>query len=108
MKITTLTPKDFQEAIQQDENILLIDVRQPEEWQQEHIADAKLLPLGEVAHKIQDYAQKSGQKIYLYCQRGRRSEQAGLVLLSLGYQDIYQLEGGLEQWKSAGFPCQDS
>jgi rhodanese-related sulfurtransferase len=105
MKINNLSAQDFKQAIE-DNQELIIDVRQPEEWQQEHIAKAKLIPLAEIAHKIQDHAQKSGQKIYLYCQRGRRSEQAGLILLSLGYQEVYQLEGGLEEWKSAGFPCQ--
>jgi len=105
MKIQTLSPQDFQAAIQ-NPNHLLIDVREPQEWQQEHIASATLLPLAELTHKIADHAEKSGQKIYLYCQRGRRSEQAGLMLLSLGYAEIYQLEGGLELWKSQGFPCQ--
>lgn len=105
MKIHNLSPQAFHTAMN-DSKALVIDVREPQEWQQEHIAGANLIPLAEISHKISNHADKPGPKIYLYCQRGRRSEQAGLMLLSLGYTEIHQLEGGLEQWKSAGFPCQ--
>jgi rhodanese-related sulfurtransferase len=105
MKLQSLKPHDFNQHLLQATQIL-IDVRQPEEWQQAHIQGAKLIPLATLPKHLGMDLKDHEQPIYVYCQHGVRSHQAGLLLLSLGYTKVYQLEGGLAQWMAAGFPCQ--
>lgn len=86
---------DRQEAV-------LIDVREPAEYSAEHIDGAKLLPLSRF-----DPAQvpaSNGVKVVMQCKSGMRSRQAADRLLAGGVQEIWQLEGGIEAWKSAGLP----
>jgi rhodanese-related sulfurtransferase len=105
MKLQSLKPQDFHQHLQQQPQIL-IDVRQPEEWQQQRIEGATLIPLATIPKHINQICQTHDQPIYIYCQHGVRSHQACLLLLSLGFEKVFQLEGGLSQWVSAGFPCQ--
>jgi rhodanese-related sulfurtransferase len=107
MKLHSLKPHEFNEQIQ-TQTCLVIDVRQPEEWALQHIAQAKLIPLANLTLEINKHHTNPQQPVYVYCQHGVRSYQAGLLLLSLGYEQVFQLEGGLAQWISSGFPCQSS
>ncbi|MCF4965918.1 rhodanese-like domain-containing protein [Nostoc sp. CMAA1605] len=82
-------------------SILLIDVREPSEYAEEHIPEAKLLPLS----NLQPQQITSEEKpIVLYCRSGNRSAQAGKKLIAAGMNNIYHLQGGLPTWKAAGLP----
>ena len=105
MKLQSLKPQEFNQQIQ-EQGCLVIDVRNPEEWATAHIEHAKLIPLTHLTQDINQYMQRREQPVYVYCQHGVRSHQAGLLLLSLGFEKVYQLEGGLAQWIEAGLPCQ--
>ena len=105
MKLSSLKPEEFNQHITNNVN-LVIDVRQPEEWEQSHISCAKLIPLATLPKEIHKHGADPKNPVYVYCQHGVRSHQAGLMLLSLGYEQVYHLEGGLSQWIGAGFPCQ--
>jgi rhodanese-related sulfurtransferase len=105
MKLQNLKPLEFRQQIEA-ENCLIIDVRNPEEWALAHIEQAKLIPLANLAQNINQHTEDRQNAVYVYCQHGVRSHQAGLLLLSLGFEQVYQLEGGLAQWIGAGLPCQ--
>ena len=105
MKHITITPKELHQIMQQS-SVLLIDVREPDEWQDHHIEGATLIPLATIPNQIDKVCQDRSQPVYLYCQRGRRSHQAALMLLSLGFNHIIELEGGMSDWIDAGLPCQ--
>ena len=96
------------ETLLKQEAPLLIDVRQLDEWNQGHIKGATLVPLDTLPHQIKDVCPDITQTIYLYCQKGRRSHQAALILLSLGYRNVHELEGGIDTWIEAGCPCQSA
>ncbi|NBX85352.1 MAG: rhodanese-like domain-containing protein [Gammaproteobacteria bacterium] len=105
MKLKSVSPQEFQKDMTQ-EVVNVIDVRQPNEWHQAHIQGAKLIPLNQLAQDIGKHCPDPHQTVYVYCQHGVRSHQAGLLLLSLGYEKVIQLQGGLAEWIEAGFPCQ--
>ena len=107
MNIERIDAKDLATLLK-DKSPLLIDVRQTEEWHAGHIKGATLIPLDTLPHNIQNVCPDTTQPIYLYCRRGHRSHQAALILLSLGYQDIHELEGGINTWIEAGYSCQSS
>jgi len=80
---------------------LLVDVRETSEFDKEHIPGALLLPLSafdpELFPIIRD------KKVVLHCAVGKRSESAGKMLINEGFTDIIHMTGGIEDWKKAGF-----
>ena len=81
----------------------LLDVRQPGEYESEHIPGAKLIPLPDLTdgHRQLD----SLKPVIVYCRSGSRSLAAAQLLSGLGFNEIYNLEGGIMGWqgnKAAG------
>ncbi len=84
---------------------LLIDVREPHEWDEAHIAGAKLVPLGTIAERIEELAPDRAQRLIIYCRVGNRSARAADALASeLGYENAASVAGGIEAWRDAGLP----
>jgi sulfur-carrier protein adenylyltransferase/sulfurtransferase len=77
----------------------LLDVRQPGEYEIEHIAGAKLIPLT----RLKDtYDQLDLDKpVLTYCAIGGRSQAASQLLAGLGFKEVYNLRGGIRAWKGA-------
>lgn len=84
------------------DEIFLIDVREPDEHRQEHIAGARSQPLG----SIDDATVKPlGEKlIVLHCRGGTRSRKAAQKLRDAGMTNIAELRGGIDAWIAAGLP----
>ena len=74
----------------------LIDVREPTEYQQGHIQNTELLPLSRIQEL--DGTVEHSTKILLICRSGRRSRKAGDILCDIGYQNVYNLKGGMMAW----------
>ncbi len=79
-----------------------IDVREPAEWQGGHIPSATLVPLNQLLVSPRQYL--SGDSVVFYCAQGIRSAVACEVAAAVGLTDIYNLEGGFQDWVSRGFP----
>ncbi len=100
---TTPIVVDVQEASRRQlAGALLIDVRQPDEFRQGHAADAKLIPLGELASRLKDIPRD--RDVLLICRSGNRSGSAQRQLLQLGYDRVWNVTGGMNAWTSAGLP----
>jgi rhodanese-related sulfurtransferase len=80
---------------------VLVDVRQPEEWNAGHIAGATLIPLGELAGRAGEIP--SDGPVVVVCRSGNRSGMATEALRAAGY-DAYNLEGGMIAWTATGLP----
>ena len=78
---------------------LLIDIREPSEWETGRIPGAVHIPMRELAEKIEPYREHS---LVLYCARGNRSLHAAQALSRLGYAEIVSLAGGITAWERAG------
>ncbi len=101
---TPITPQEAYAWLKSGEAIM-IDVREPDEYKAEHIGYAASLPLNAVGD-ISSYAEFSaGRKIIFQCLRGKRGEQACLLLGTNGEgKSYYNLTGGIDAWKEAGLP----
>ena len=84
----------------------LIDVREPVEHAEAHIAGARLIPLGHLQQRAGEIDR--GQPLVVMCQSGRRGAEAREQLQRLGFADVRNLDGGLLAWKSAGLPLEQS
>lgn len=81
---------------------LLIDVREPDEWQQGHAPDATLIPLGSLATRLADIPRD--RDVLLICRSGNRSGTAQRQLLERGYERVFNVRGGMQAWANAGLP----
>ena len=81
-------------------NIVMIDVREREEWDQGHVPDAVHLPLSVLRNNPELFSPHRQNACVLYCQRGMRSKTAAEILLAAGFNDIYSLTGGYAMWHS--------
>lgn len=92
------TLKEWMEAGQ----AILVDVREPDEFRFEHIGGALNIPLARVAGGALPEAQ--GRRIVIQCASGNRSMQACRSIPLAGGDVLYNLSGGLQEWKKAGLP----
>jgi rhodanese-related sulfurtransferase len=80
----------------------ILDVRQPDEWNEAHIPDSTLVPLDQLSSRINELPKD--QEIVIVCRSGNRSAQARDLLLQAGFAQVTSMAGGLNQWKAAGYP----
>ncbi len=96
-QITNLNSFQLQSRLAAEPNLLLLDVREPWEYAEIHIPGAHLIPLGELVNM--DFGDvNSDQAIVCVCAHGVRSAHAARYLVSLGYENVAHLEGGMAEW----------
>lgn len=92
-----------EEAVtKRDAGAFILDVRQPEEWNEFHIPDSTLIPLGELASRVEELPRE--QEIVVVCRSGNRSAQGRDILLAAGFTQVTSMAGGVTQWRAAGYP----
>jgi rhodanese-related sulfurtransferase len=85
---------------------LLIDTREPAEWDAGRIPGAVPVPRGILEGKIEQLAPDVDQPVVVYCASGGRSALAAESLARMGYRNVVSLAGGFNAWQEAGFPVQ--
>ncbi len=89
-------------AAKREAGAFLLDVRQPEEWNQVHIPGATLIPLGELGANLDKVPRD--QEVVVVCRSGNRSAQGRDILLNNGFTSVTSMAGGVTQWQAAGYP----
>ncbi len=82
----------------------LIDVREQNEWDESHIAEAVLVPQGELVERLDEVAPDTSERLLLHCRTDNRSSKMAAELESLGYENVGVVEGGIVAWEAAGLP----
>ncbi len=82
----------------------LIDVREQNEWDESHIAEAVLVPQGELVERLDEVAPDTEERLLLHCRTDNRSSKMAAELASLGYDNVGVVEGGIVAWEAAGLP----
>jgi rhodanese-related sulfurtransferase len=91
-----ISPLELKAQIDRGRNIVLLDVREPFEYQICHLEGAKLVPLGLLPQKMSEL--DSADEIVVYCHVGSRSARATEFLMGAGFGKIRNLEGGIRAW----------
>lgn len=86
----------MKEMLKTNKNIIIIDVRTEEEYQDNHIPRAINIPLQDIREKIGRIARNKNDVIIVYCEYGGRSRKACNKLEKMGYTNVYNLDGGIE------------
>jgi adenylyltransferase/sulfurtransferase len=79
-------------------DLLLIDVREPHEWETARIEGARLIPLGGFEGRIEELAPWRERPIVVHCHHGGRSRRACELLLARGFSRVENLRGGIDAW----------
>jgi rhodanese-related sulfurtransferase len=91
-----------QRLLKERRDVYLLDVRTPGEYQQMRLADAHLIPIDQVTRRIDEIPKN--RPVIIYCAVGSRSAQVFNFLARKGYQEVYNLDGGIYAWAQRGLP----
>jgi len=94
--IPEITAREVKKLMDAKEPFVLIDVREPQEYQICRIPGSKLIPLGEIPKRMNEL--NSADEIVVHCKVGMRSAQAVQLLMKAGFRKIHNLKGGILAW----------
>ena len=96
-----IQPEEARELIESG-RATVVDVREPWEYANGHIPNARLVPLAKILSAPSENV--SADNVIFVCEVGQRSAVAAEVAASLGKEHLYNLEGGTSAWRERGFP----
>lgn len=95
---TKISAEEAKKMMDEKGEIIILDVRTEEEYQEGHIDGAILIPDNEIIETAESILTDKSATILVYCRSGRRSANASKELSELGYTNIYDF-GGINNWK---------
>lgn len=97
-EIREISISDLKNQLMQRQDLVLLDVREPTDYQGAHIPGAINLPRGLLELDIDEMVPNQDQPIVAYCGGGSRSALAAQTLQAMGYENVYSLAGGYKGW----------
>jgi rhodanese-related sulfurtransferase len=101
--IREISPQDAAAKIKSGE-AAIVDVRETDEWNEEHIPEATHLGRGTIELDVEEKFPDPNALIICHCGGGGRSALAAESLQKMGYKNVRSMAGGLKAWKAAGLP----
>ena len=110
-RIREIGIEEFDEMIENHDDLVIVDVREGEEFHRGHIPGALLIPRGTLegaadaigALSVQGLRDARDKTIVLYSQNGARGALAADSLQQMGFEKVYNLAGGIHLWQAEGF-----
>lgn len=105
-KLSGIKDIDTNEAVRMlgDEKTVLIDVRLENEFKAGHILNAQHIPLGALESRIRELESHKSAPIIVNCQSGNRSRSGAQILRKHGFENVFNLAGGMAAWAGANLP----
>ncbi|HEV3362855.1 MAG TPA: rhodanese-like domain-containing protein [Acidimicrobiia bacterium] len=103
--IPEVAPADLQSRLSNGEQIVVIDVREPEEFARGKIPGAYTIPRGVLEMQVDGRLPREST-VVLYCAGGGRSALAAKSLADMGYGKVENLQGGWSAWTNSGLPVE--
>src|SRR5713226_2487223 len=96
--VRQISVKQLADRLAEGLPVYLLDVRQPQEHEFAALADSRLIPLGELAHRAAEIEPPDDALIVVYCHHGIRSLSGAAILEQLGFANVVSLAGGIDAW----------
>lgn len=93
-----ISQEDAKELMDSEPDVVILDVRTREEYEDGHIVGAICIPNEEIDDTAEDCLEDKEQMILVYCHSGNRSKQAAEKLIDMGYTDVKEF-GGIVTWE---------
>ena len=103
-RVKEVSVAEAQARLAENQNALLIDVREDNEWQAAHAEGAEHLGKGIIERDIETAVPDKSTELILYCGGGYRSALATDALQKMGYTNVWSMAGGWKAWKESGAP----
>jgi rhodanese-related sulfurtransferase len=87
-----------------DNELIVLDVRERDAYEQGHVPGARLLPRGQLELRASDELPDPTRRVLAYCEFGRISTLAAATLREMGFRRAVALDGGLKAWREGGYP----
>ena len=87
-----------------NDDALMLDVREDNEWAVGHIPNAKHIRLGQLSNQLAEIEKFKDKPIVVYCRSGHRSSRACAILKKAGFANPNNLAGGIMAWEQANLP----
>lgn len=104
--VPQISAEEVKKALDENQDVLLLDVRTSEEFAKNRIKGAINVPVDQVEDKISSFIPNKERKIYIYCLSSSRSVHAVDTMQKLGYTNVYNLTSGLLAWRAKQFPLE--
>jgi rhodanese-related sulfurtransferase len=98
MLIKQISATELKTRIQNEDNLFLLDVREPTEFRYARIENSVLIPLNQIPERLNELDPQ--QEMVVICHHGIRSRQACMYLVNSGFQNVLNLEGGIDAWSN--------
>jgi len=95
-----MSATELQALLQSGVKPLLIDVREPHELAHGVIEGAVHIPMNDIPGRLEEFASYKDQSVVLICRSGKRSAQVGQFMEHVGFNDVINLDGGMNDWAS--------
>ena len=100
---SSISPSESTQMINQDD-ALVLDVREKKEFAEGHILNSVHVPLANLKTRIPELEKHKSKKVIIACRSGHRSSQACATLKKEGFEQVFNLGGGVMAWESANLP----
>jgi len=101
--IKSINSTELKAMLDANEELVLIDCREQEEWDEGHIAGAKFIPLSQFPELYANELKDKSANLILQCRSGRRSLNACQFLLGEDFENLTNLEDGILGWQNNGY-----
>lgn len=101
---TRLNAKEFNDALNNSKNAVVLDVRTPGEFNSGHLANALNIDWNNASSEAELKKLDPTKEYFVYCLSGGRSSSAAEFLRANGFKNVYELNGGMMKWRAAGLP----
>jgi rhodanese-related sulfurtransferase len=101
-RVQEILPQVVQKKLHRRESIILLDIRQGEEYRRGHLPGALLIPRGVLEVQAPQMLRDTEQEIIVYCGSGMRSALACDVMQQMGYSNVWSMAGGFRAWAQFG------
>ncbi|HEX4797984.1 MAG TPA: rhodanese-like domain-containing protein [Burkholderiales bacterium] len=88
------------------QNALVLDVRDAAEYGKGHMLNARNIPLAELEARAAELEKHKAKPLIVVCDTGNRSGRAAAALRKLGFERVFTLAGGIGSWQQAGLPLE--
>ncbi|OUR77394.1 sulfurtransferase [Colwellia psychrerythraea] len=99
-----ISQTQLQQIMKNDKQVVLLDVRTVEEFEEAHIPNAINIPHKELEARLAELSGAKNTQVVIYCRSGRRAEVARQVLVKSGFNQLDHLSGDFNEWSSNNLP----